>query len=198
MNFGIFSFSEWQLCLIYIYRLSQNWYSSKLLSLIFLCSNIYDLFLFFFYTLQHDHSFLSIHFSWPTPLPSLSPTFLQKIADLPVILTEYCKSNENKTRKKSWYQGWSKQPSRRKSVLRADERVRETFTTNFRSPTRKPSWLSSHIRRGHSTDPWRLWVFMSLSEPYLVDSVGNILWYSQTLWHLQSFLPIFHRVSSSA
>ena len=50
--------------------------------------------------------------------------------------TKQDKTNDNKTRQNLSYQGWTRKPNMRKSVLRAGKRVRDPTTPTVRRPKR--------------------------------------------------------------
>lgn len=69
----------------------------------------------------------------PSPLHPLPPISLQKRADIPEISTEHSIIKYNKRHKPS-YQGWKRQPSKRKMVPRAGKSQRQPhshFTSNL-------------------------------------------------------------------
>jgi hypothetical protein len=63
-----------------------------------------------------------------TSLPQIQCSFvsLQKRTDLTGISTEHCLRSYSKIRHRASYQDWMWQLRRRKGVLKADERVRDT------------------------------------------------------------------------
>lgn len=118
--------------------------SMSLLSLCFLVAYLYlgssfSCFLFFFYSFLvhyflpivyplYSHHFSPCQFLSLTDLLYISFVFLpKKRAGLPGISTQLCITHYNKTSHKSSYQGWTRQPSRNKRVLKTDKWVRDTL-----------------------------------------------------------------------
>ena len=92
----------------------------------------------FFYATHSNPSLHSSQLPSNSPLPQIysSSISFQKRADLQEKTTKQDKTNDNKTRQNLSYQGWTRKPNMRKSVLRAGKRVRDPTTPTVRRPKR--------------------------------------------------------------
>ena len=125
--------NKFKLCLFHI-KVMNSW-------------NHTDSFLFYlFFSHKHIPTTIFPHSS-QHPLPSIADALFcfssEKKANFPVMSTGHSVTRCNKTRHKPSYQGWTRQPSRRKRVPRVGKKVRDTCTPTVRSTKKNPK-LNCH------------------------------------------------------
>lgn len=134
-------FSTWHILLSCLRKVITYWYNYPLFFFFkasFLFKNKKDFcssFIYYILTIVSLPSTPSLH---PLSLRSTFPFLLKKKTCLPGLSTEHGLTSYGKTEPKPSYQGWTKQPSRRKRVLSAGKRVRDTSTVE--SFTRTPNY----------------------------------------------------------
>lgn len=146
---------------------------------------IFLFYLFLAHTIHLDQNLPFLHVSQSVPhLPSLPYycfyTLIQLRAVLPGISIEHSNTRCNKARHKLLYQGWVRQSTRRKIVLRAEKRVRDTPTS------KAPNFTTIvHMQIPQCRPMQTQWLLLqSLCAPfvsYLVDNVGCVLLVSSIL-----------------
>lgn len=134
----------------------------------------------FCHKIHLNYSFPSLHPHFSCPPPPLSPR-----STPPSEKEQASKRQPNRTKQdtiirgKSPYQGWTRQPNRRKRVPGAGKRVRETPASTVRIPMRTPKYSHNNTHREPSVNQFRphAWCFSSVSpyDPCSVDSVGHVI-----------------------